>query len=49
MKKIIACALALFLCLSLLAGCETKPVETQPQETQPQETQPEETQPQETT
>ena len=36
MKKFIACALALVLCLSLFAGCETnKPVETKPQETQP--------------
>ena len=35
MKRFIALALALVLCLSLLAGCETKPVETQPQETEP--------------
>ena len=35
MKRFIACALALVLCLSLFAGCQTKPVETQPQETQP--------------
>ena len=38
MKKIIACALALVLCLSLLAGCNNnKPVETKPTETQPTE------------
>ena len=36
MKKFIACALALVLCLSLFAGCNSnKPVETQPKETQP--------------
>ena len=35
MKRFISLALALVLCLSLFAGCQTKPVETQPQETQP--------------
>ena len=47
MKRFIAILLALVLCLSLFAACQTdKPVETQPKETnKPQETKPVETQP----
>lgn len=47
MKRFIAVLLALVLCLSLLAACQTeKPVETQPKETnKPAETKPAQTQP----